>query len=185
MQQSSAPGWECPPDLACTGRDGILRANFMSSWAGLSFSYPRPGLKLIGQEPGRLNYIAWHFENPWYPGLFSKYLIMSTRICSLSLCSQSIRQWLFYGLDFMAVLHTSLKRNLGLPWFLFPTHSCEYSNRPGSRSCPILCTWPSHWRPFSIRISAMDGRPARSRISLLLTMSCHTTFCIALSCLIV
>ena len=66
-----------------------------------------------------------------------------------SLCSRLIRQWLFYGLGFMAALHTallfavdcqlstsiflhfmlrfatSLKRSLGLPWFLFPSHSCK------------------------------------------------------------
>ena len=127
----------------------------------------------------------------------------------MSLCrSQSTRLGLSHGFGLITDLHaallpamvcqdfrlicrclmflftTSLNLSLGCPWFLFPLHSCEYSSCLGSRSFSILCTWPSHLRFFSIRMSAIHGRCARLRISSLVILSYHLIPIMSLSCLI-
>ena len=143
---------------------------------------------------------------------FGKNFLCTTcfhHLLSLSLsCSQSTRLGLSHGFDLITDIHapllpamvcqdfrlicrclmflfaTSLNLSLGHPWLLFPSPSCEYSSCLGSRSFFTLCTWSSHLRFFSIRMSDIHGRRARLRISSLVILPYHLISIMSLSCLI-
>ena len=62
------------PARPSPSRDEIPGVNSVSLGAGTVaghiYSSTRSGLKFIGREPGRLDYVAWDLGNRGYPGFF-------------------------------------------------------------------------------------------------------------------